>query len=479
MHARRELDSTTGKRAAANCWESCLPSGLPPRPRSGHSLVADNVRGRAILFGGLGDDTDQTGDDPVLNDVWVCDLGSRKWTRLEPRGAAPPGVFGHTAELVDTRPESLTMLVYGGQVAGGLLTGDVHLLCNVYGAAAWVRVATTYPPASCLARWGHSMVSVAERPGEVSAVTGTEVPAVGGLHLIVFGGMGDGFRSLDDVLAYDVRQAVWHHLCPPGEALSGAGRRPQARRRHVAAMQGDRMWVFGGRTGWDNFHDDLWCFDLRSRVWTQVVKPQGSGVCWPPPRTGHCGALFDGRLVVFSGFGLCHTATDDGEEWNHVLYDDLWSYSIADRRWDRLTPRSASSESPGPARLPSKRDRAADSDAPLSPARQLRKLSEVQRSGGDGCTTPRRRSMAAAFVHDNRLYIHGGRDQNLAFDCFFSLPFAPRMRSLVEFAGQHIVDSGTEYSEQPLPSLLSAFLDSLFLRHASSNTCLPPEADPP
>lgn len=72
--------------------------------------------------------------------------------------------------------------------------------------------------------------------------------------------------------------------------------------------------------------------------------------------------------------------------------------------------------------------------------------------------------MAAAFVHSGRLYIHGGRDKDLAFECFFSLPFVvtSSRNSLFEAVAQYIADTGLPYWEVDIPDSASTFLDTLF-----------------
>eukprot|EP00756_Hemistasia_phaeocysticola_P005185 Hpha_TRINITY_DN13210_c0_g1::TRINITY_DN13210_c0_g1_i1::g.154471::m.154471 len=491
---RKEVDYDTGSRVSANRWENNLPSGRSPRPRSGHTVCVDHGSGKAILFGGLGDDTGGTGDDPVLNDLWTYDLVSCEWEEIEAGGTLPVGVFGHTAEIIDRSGASVKMLVYGGQIAGGLLTGAVYVLEDVFGDAKWQTVQCNVRGCamSCLTRWGHSMVMVDEEPGgdKPSVITGKPVHPDGEVHLLVMGGMGDGFLSLDDVIALDVRTMEWTVLCQPSDPSSTCPRsRPQPRRRHVAILQQEEkvMWLFGGRSGWNSFHDDLWRFDIRARQWHKIPKPAGSAVEWPSPRTGHCGATVNDQFVVFGGFELRNASDYD---WVYVLYDDLWSFHMKEFRWERLRPDEAGDmgcardQCGGQGQVPSwqacvrvREETARPSDlALLSPQSSRSSMfCRTHKSSVDApahicagrsgpCTVPRQRSMAAAFVHSGRLYIHGGRDKDLAFECFFSLPFVTTSsrNSLFEAVAQYMADTGVPYWESDIPDSAARFLDTLF-----------------
>ena len=81
------------------------------------------------------------------------------------------------------------------------------------------------------------------------------------------------------------------------------------------------------------------------------------------------------------------------------------------------------------------------------------------------CCVPRQRSMAACFLHGNRLYIYGGRDKSQAFHCSFAVPLAPPTRSqptLVQHLAQYIVDKDIPYENVLIPNSVRVYLDSLF-----------------
>eukprot|EP01062_Namystynia_karyoxenos_P013223 TRINITY_DN14767_c0_g1_i1.p1 TRINITY_DN14767_c0_g1~~TRINITY_DN14767_c0_g1_i1.p1 ORF type:complete len:611 (+),score=152.06 TRINITY_DN14767_c0_g1_i1:129-1835(+) len=506
--ALRAVNYMTGARVQANRWENRSAEGPTPRPRSGHTFLVHPPRNTVVMFGGLGDDVDQTGLDPVLSDVWVHHLGEHpRWQELSCTGEMPPGVFGHTAELLAPAADTLSMITYGGQTAGGLLSGDLHVLSDIYGEPVWRRISVSEGVEhGNISRWGHSMVALREDDGTVSQVTGEPVPPGGNLQLIVCGGMGEGFRSLDDVVAFDVAAARWHVLAKDRDLEqqeAEAEQRPVGRRRHVAVLgEEGHMWLFGGRSGWNSFHDDLWRFDIGLRRWTRIKKTPGAR--WPLPRTGHCGARVADQLYVFGGFELRkgeNSANPNATEWEYMLYDDLWRFSLSSGTWEQLNPDEAHTDLMNVAGSYGGREQEVNWAARLADSRRVREEGTKRSEGGalaqqllpgaekvpchvcadrsEPCRAPRQRSMAAAFVHCGRLFIHGGRDKAQASDCFFSLPLEGGARStLCEHVAQLIADRGIPYWDLDLPEELTEYLDTLF--KASDETLLrsplPPRA---
>eukprot|EP00754_Rhynchopus_humris_P024372 Rhum_TRINITY_DN14889_c26_g1::Rhum_TRINITY_DN14889_c26_g1_i1::g.126506::m.126506 len=447
---RSEVDAVSGARTVAQRWEDRSEAALAaaaaaagggggslrepwrprPRPRSGHTLTMVQAEGLVVMFGGLGDDAEAT-KDPVLNDLWLYRVEDGAWTEVHPAGEAPSPVFGHTAELVDASPANLCMLVFGGQSAGGALASDTYILSGILHAPTWHKLPQpTTPLRGPLTRWGHTMVPVREAPNTVSWFTGEAVPESGNLQLVVFGGMAESYESLSDLLAFDVSELRWRDLTPDTsprfEGEKAEELLPMGRRRHVAAVDGTnrKMWIFGGRSEWNSFLADMWCFDVPTRRWTHVTAPHA-----PKPRTGHCSAMHANHLYVFGGFELTKSSDD---EWVYVLYNDLHRFDTAARTWEELHPESCTRHHLCP-----------DLSKP--------------------CVEPRRRSMAACFVDGDRLVVHGGRNKDCAFDCSFALPLSsPARATLAELVAQRLVDSGGAYRGCGLPGHLERHLDSLF-----------------
>jgi hypothetical protein len=98
---------TFGSAGETNWTE--IPAQRSPSPRNLFSMVFDDERRRALLFGG----NTETG--PV-NDVWVFDAQTALWSQLGTQGEAPSPRSGHDAVWL---PGRRSMLVFGGQDEGG------------------------------------------------------------------------------------------------------------------------------------------------------------------------------------------------------------------------------------------------------------------------------------------------------------------------------------------------------------------------
>lgn len=119
--------------SGAPAWTELAPTGAAPAARHQSSAIADPARDRMIVFGGLG-----LG---YLSDVWQLSLGDTlAWALLAPTGAAPPGMYGHTAVL---DPDRDRMVVFGGHSLGAY-SNDTWAM-SLSGAPAWTKL---QPPGS-------------------------------------------------------------------------------------------------------------------------------------------------------------------------------------------------------------------------------------------------------------------------------------------------------------------------------------------
>jgi len=105
-----KLDFTSGSEGA---W-TLEASGSGPSARYGHSVVADPVGKRLLLFGG-----EDAGD--VTADLYAFDTESAGWTALSPSGGPPSARRFHAAVLDGANRR---MIVYGGEDASGVAVAD-------------------------------------------------------------------------------------------------------------------------------------------------------------------------------------------------------------------------------------------------------------------------------------------------------------------------------------------------------------------
>lgn len=101
--------------------------------------------------------------------------------------------------------------------------------------------------------------------------------------------------------------------------IYGINDAPEPRAGHVAALDRDGMWLFGGYTAsfpypsfGNNYLDDLWFFNFTSSTWTQYA----GGGSRPAARTDLSMVLIEpGLLFFFGGFNGSH------------FFDDSWYFN--------------------------------------------------------------------------------------------------------------------------------------------------------
>jgi hypothetical protein len=96
-------------------WSLLAPAALPPS-RYAQSAVFDRVRGRLVVFGGR----DVNGS--VLGDTWLLDPQTSTWTTLPSADLAPSARSG--ASMVFDESRGVAVL-FGGQVGTGELVNDL------------------------------------------------------------------------------------------------------------------------------------------------------------------------------------------------------------------------------------------------------------------------------------------------------------------------------------------------------------------
>lgn len=106
------------------------------------------------------------------------------------------------------------------------------------------------------------------------------------------------------------------------EEISPNGILPPARRDHSLVTDGGALYLFGGRSGGNNYAD-LWAYDLSAAEWTELPA---AGT--PPGRFGHNAAYVESsnEMLVFGGQG------------SGGFLSDTWAYSVASDQWEERTP---------------------------------------------------------------------------------------------------------------------------------------------
>ncbi|MBI4322585.1 MAG: hypothetical protein HY675_29185 [Chloroflexi bacterium] len=250
--------------------------------------------------------------------IWASAVGQAEGpTRLGPAQSAPPARYGHA--MVESNG---FVYLFGGVGEGGTLLNDLWRFGTVSATSngprgqaqpldAWEEINPANEPP---ARFGHTIV---------------EVSGTGGI--VLFGGQGAG-DVFDDVWSYNPAVNNWTPLPSQGTW------KPEPRHGHQAVGIGDRMYVFGGRTGTGVASDWIWSYDLANGTWSQgTYSPSGS-------RYDFSAANVDGQMVVWGGRNY----------WGNYL-SDLWRYDPTANQWSQLpitTPQQVGSSYPIPRMQP-------------------------------------------------------------------------------------------------------------------------------
>jgi N-acetylneuraminic acid mutarotase len=164
----------------------------------------------------------------------------------------------------------------------------------------------------------------AEWPTEPSPRTDHVLVSYGD-SLYVFGGF-DGIKRFDEVWAFDINTRVWR--VETEEQMN----KPTPRFGHTGVVYEDAFWVFGGWDGRDTL-DCMWRYDLKARTW-DMVEPQkasngrrqtnANALC-PRHRYRHSAVTFDGGMFLFGGVDK-----------DHVRFNDLFRFDFATRSWEEI-----------------------------------------------------------------------------------------------------------------------------------------------
>lgn len=144
-----------------------------------------------------------------------------------------------------------------------------------------------------------------------------------GSTIYVFGGRDSNHKELNELYSFDTLTNKW-------TLLSSDDVGPPHRSYHSMTSDGDhQIYVFGG-CGDAGRLNDLWAFDVVSRLWTQLPSPGDN--C--RPRGGPGLAVAGGRLWVIYGFS--------GEELDDVhAFDPVeGAWALMETTGDKPSPRS-------------------------------------------------------------------------------------------------------------------------------------------
>jgi len=247
-----------------------------PSAREDAAMAAIGADGKIVLFGGFRDGFG------VIDDTWVFDTVTKKWTKKDPP-VSPSARAGHSIASVFNDDK---VVLFGG-------SDYINWSCKndtwVYDLSddRWTPQSTNTSPS-----------------GRVWAA---EAAASNDDRIVLFGGYLDG-AELGDTWTYDVAESCWTRI-----STYAPGARQQTAMASVSTD--DKAVLFGGYSTRYGYQTDSWSFDFSDRQWFQL-NPQTA----PSTSDGHGMATIfnDDRVILFGG-------------WNYP--SDTWLYDISEDSW--------------------------------------------------------------------------------------------------------------------------------------------------
>ncbi|XP_073509233.1 kelch domain-containing protein 3-like isoform X1 [Phyllobates terribilis] len=240
-------------------WELIPQTGHIPSPREGHDIFVVNKE--IFLFGGH----DDKGADECLPGIHSFDLGTLKWEKLKPTGAAPQ-TLSHSVGVVGEN-----VFVFGG-INHGNVVDDLHMFNTV--SETWVPVKTSGSLPE--ARLGHTFATV-------------------GQQIYMFGGCSADGVYYSDVYMLDTATLLWQCCEIKGES-------PAGRKFHTFTAHHDKdIYLLGGieemATEIKMLKCDVMKLSLAKMKWKM---PLYFGI--PPAcRYKHTSFVLQSHLFVFGG----------------------------------------------------------------------------------------------------------------------------------------------------------------------------------
>ena len=276
-------------------WQSHRPSpaegGGPCPARCGATACLATSKNQVCVSGGLG-------DAGYMSDLWILDTESWQWNKGGSNG------FRERAWHTCSPIEDKGLLVFGGQCDkpkedqededdDTLIMGD--LVMYDFDSSVWFPVTTT----------GDAPYN---RSGHTATVLG------GGKKVVIFGGMNEDGKFLNDVHVLDTAIFSWSKPSTKGSPI-------KARAYHTAILVGQKILFFGGIGKCNWAFKEIYSLDTETWKWSEHSRNvQGEAPC---KRVGQVATPLDERRVLIHGG---HSPEDPGE-----CYDD--AYVLDTQTW--------------------------------------------------------------------------------------------------------------------------------------------------
>ncbi|XP_035701191.1 tip elongation aberrant protein 1 isoform X2 [Folsomia candida] len=274
-----------------------------------------------------------------LKDFWKLDLKLGKWEEIRPLdkngGEWPPHLQEHSMVYYSSK-----IYIFGGEIS--LSYGEDLSPLWIYGveSGSWRRWGCT-PNNSGEAENRLKKKQMMLKSPEVSRQALTKTPVgrrghtatVWNNYMLVYGGYRDLKGSLGDLWAFHFETESWHlfsshdlhkknakpwYFSFSGGFTSSSSYFPCPRHSHIAALHNSSLYIHGGMQDLLEL-GDLWRFDLKTRLWTQIKTKYGPG-----PLHGHVGLVALDSLLILAG------------ERGGKAVDEFWRFDFLAETWERI-----------------------------------------------------------------------------------------------------------------------------------------------
>ncbi|XP_029954006.1 kelch domain-containing protein 1-like [Salarias fasciatus] len=259
------------------------------------------------------------GEDVILpsDEIWFCDLDSGTWDKLQATGDVPSNLAMCSSAHVNG-----TLYIFGGWLEPDGYSNEMFSIDLSQQPCSWRKVTDTRGPTpsprnkhSC---WAHKNRLIffggygCKTMGDVRSSWSSFI-----VDEMSWSTIGDtlfrcwGWNS--EVVVFDIHSSTWSKPETRGSA-------PSARGCHASALLGNRGYLSGGV---ETAELDLFCLDLETWTWTEIVMPPTFA---PLGRSMHTmTSISDHALFVFGGLGI------DG-----VTLNDAWKFDTRTNEWTEI-----------------------------------------------------------------------------------------------------------------------------------------------
>ncbi|KAJ3329176.1 hypothetical protein HDU76_008472 [Blyttiomyces sp. JEL0837] len=259
------------------------------------------------------------------------------WTAVTVFGTPPSPRVGATLTYI---PEWNACVLFGGAShEDGFMN---ELLRFDLDSLSWSKIEIGGIGVVPKPRYEHCAVVVHRNVKQQRPMDGSEVEVPKRrLQILVFGGSSEDCL-LNDVWCFDIESLQWTELITKGKA-------PSPRTLHTCGyvagqvnsngvVSSDRIYVYGGGHVGDIPTSDnaVYCLDVDSATWIQLTTSDSSPTTTPTPRLGHTLLSYDLQTLLVFG-----GAMEGGKALN-----DVWIIDISKRSWRQIVGGSDSESWP-------------------------------------------------------------------------------------------------------------------------------------